>query len=89
MRRLQLGAIYKHYKRNDTHTGCEYLYRVIGVANHTEDLSKLVVYQALYSTPGYPKYTIWTRPYDMFVGDVTLNGIQIPRFQNICPDEQS
>lgn len=82
VRRLFIGATYKHYKRNDlVHKNGEYLYEVIGVAHHTEDLSKLVVYKALYATPEYPKDTIWTRPYDMFVGNVTLpDGTSKQRF---------
>ncbi len=65
---LQAG-IYKHYKGN--------LYQVFHVAIHSETSEKVVVYQCLYDD-----YSIWVRPYDMFVEQVRLeNGEMKPRFE--------
>ncbi|WP_010117520.1 DUF1653 domain-containing protein [Acinetobacter sp. P8-3-8] len=65
---LQAG-IYKHYKGN--------LYQVFHVATHSETSEKVVVYQCLYDD-----YSIWVRPYDMFVEQVQLeNGEMKPRFE--------
>lgn len=65
---LQAG-IYKHYKGN--------LYQVFHVATHSETSEKVVVYQCLYDD-----YSIWVRPYDMFVEQVRLeNGEMKPRFE--------
>jgi len=65
---LQAG-IYKHYKGN--------LYQVFHVATHSETEEKVVVYQCLYDD-----YSIWVRPYDMFVEQVQLeNGEMKPRFE--------
>ena len=44
---------YKHYKNKH--------YKVLGVANHSETLEELVLYQALYG-----EQKLWVRPKDMF-----------------------
>lgn len=65
---LQAG-IYKHYKGK--------LYQVFHVATHSESEEKLVVYQCLYGD-----YSIWVRPYDMFIETVQLeDGNIVPRFE--------
>lgn len=63
---IQTG-IYQHYKGQQ--------YRVIGVAQHSENEEKLVVYQALYGA-----YGLWVRPLNMFVEQVEVEGVQQPRF---------
>lgn len=67
--KIQLG-IYKHYKGN--------LYKIIGVARHSETLEEFVVYQALYA-----ERSLWIRPYEMFTGNVELDGKVMPRFKYI------
>ena len=49
---MKLGR-YRHYKGNE--------YEVIGVANHSETLEKMVVYRALYD-----EGEIWVRPLSMW-----------------------
>jgi hypothetical protein len=66
---MKLG-IYKHYKGN--------LYKVIGVAKHSETLEELVVYEALYGERG-----LWVRPKAMFLETVEIDGAQVPRFTHI------
>ena len=66
---MKLG-LYKHYKGK--------LYRVIGVARHSEDLEELVVYQALYND-----YGLWTRPKKMFLENIEYEGKTLPRFEFI------
>lgn len=68
---------YMHYKNKP--------YEVIGVARHSETLEELVVYRALYETE-FGKSSLWVRPKEMFMGDVTVDGETIPRFRYI-PDK--
>ena len=65
---LQRG-IYQHYKGQ--------LYQVFHVARHSETEEQLVVYQCLYGD-----YSMWVRPFAMFIETVQLeDGQIIPRFK--------
>lgn len=66
---MELG-LYKHYKGN--------LYEVIGIAQHSESLEKLVVYKAIYQKDGE---NLWVRPLTMFLEIVTIEGIEQKRFE--------
>ncbi|MBT5855194.1 DUF1653 domain-containing protein [bacterium] len=61
-------GIYHHYKGND--------YEVLYTAKHSEDLSLMVVYRALYGNQD-----VWVRPATMFAETVTIDGKERPRFQ--------
>jgi hypothetical protein len=63
---------YRHYK------GKEYV--VIGVAQHSETLEELVVYQKQYGDFG-----LWVRPRTMFLETVQVAGKSVPRFQYVGP----
>ena len=65
---------YRHYKGND--------YEVIGVATHSEDESKLVVYRTLYGD-----FDLWVRPLTMFTETIEIDGEQVPRFKYIGGEE--
>ena len=67
------GGIYEHYKKK--------LYKVIGVATHSETLEKLVVYQPLYGESG-----LWVRPEQMFCDQVNKDGKMVERFRYIGND---
>ena len=64
---MKLG-VYKHYKGK--------LYKVIGVAIHSETLEKLVVYQAMYG-----KKKFWVRPEKMLNEKILSDGKKIKRFK--------
>lgn len=64
---LKLG-FYQHYKGG--------IYRVIGVAFHSETLEELVVYQ-----PQYREMNYWVRPLSMFLENVEKDGQNVPRFR--------
>lgn len=63
-------GIYEHYKGNR--------YELIGVANHSETLEKMIVYRALYG-----EGEIWVRPASMWNEEVNFRGKTIPRFKFI------
>lgn len=61
-------GIYQHYKGNN--------YEVIGVATHSEDETKMVVYRPLYG-----EGALWVRPLSMFTEEVKVNGRSVARFR--------
>ncbi len=66
---IKLG-IYKHAKTGN-------LYKVTGIAKHSETLEDMVVYEALYDNP---KSKLWVRPAAMFTEAVDIGGVKQPRF---------
>lgn len=74
MEKVKLG-IYHHYKSKDK------LYKVIGVAKHTETMKDMVVYQALYDIPELGgEGVMFVRPLKMFLENVIVGGKKVPRF---------
>lgn len=63
-------GIYRHYKGN--------LYELIGIANHSETLEKMVIYKALYSGG-----ETWVRPLSMWDETVEVNGEKMSRFEYV------
>lgn len=70
MKKLEIGAIYKHYKGNN--------YEVIGVARHSETLEEMVIYKALYE-----ENSLWVRQKEMFLENVIIDGVEVERFEKI------
>lgn len=66
MDEIKLGR-YRHFKGNE--------YEVIGIANDSETLEKMVVYRALYG-----EGELWVRPVEMFTENVTREGKTFKRF---------
>ena len=66
---LKLG-LYEHYR------GLKY--EVIGLSRHSETFEELVVYRKLYDD-----YSLWVRPYKMFIGKVEVEGKLKDRFRYI------
>lgn len=67
-------GVYRHYKGNQ--------YLVIGLACHSETLEWYVVYEPLYDQKSMPER--WVRPYEMFIGEVTIDGQKVKRFTHIA-----
>lgn len=63
---IKLGK-YRHFKGNE--------YMVLGIANHSETMEQMVVYQALYG-----KKELWVRPISMWNEVVDKDGYRGPRF---------
>lgn len=65
-----LPGKYRHFKGNE--------YEVLCVARHSEDLSEMVVYRALYGDGG-----VWVRPAKMWNETVEYEGRIVKRFERI------
>lgn len=67
--RFQCGDVVQHFKRemlsDDEKKTNQYLYRIIGFAQHTETKEEMVVYEALYGD-----FTLYVRPMTMFESEV-------------------
>lgn len=61
---------YRHFKGGE--------YRVIGMAQHSETMEEMVVYQALQDECG-----LWVRPAAMWFEHVVRDGYSGPRFVRI------
>lgn len=59
------GSIVKHFKRELNSEGDMYLYKIIGIAHHSETNENLMIYQALYGDG-----KMCARPLDMFMSEV-------------------
>lgn len=71
----EIGATYEHYSGKQ--------YKVMAIANHSEDLQKYVVYQGLYNDPVFGSNPVWIRPVVMFMETVEKNGKIVPRFRKL------
>lgn len=69
-------GIYVHYKSNEKR------YQVFGVGRNTETDEYVVIYKPLYKVEG-EQPDFWVRPYEMFIGQVAMNGTTLPRFRRI------
>lgn len=67
---IQVGAIYRHAKTKN-------LYKVIGIAKHSETLEDLVIYEAEYENE---LSKLWARPVEMWEEEVEIEGVKQPRF---------
>ena len=65
-----MEKIYRHFKGG--------YYRFITEVTNSETQEKEVVYQALYG-----EHKVWTRPADMFYGNVNVDGVEIDRFTEV------
>ncbi len=71
---ILMPGLYRHYKGN--------FYQVLGIARHSETLGEHVVYKSMNGKEGE---NLWIRPLQMFMEQVSLNGVQVPRFSFVKP----
>lgn len=69
MKKLEIGAIYKHYKGTKV--------KVTGEAIHSETMETMVIY--IHLEDG----VTWARPKEMFLESVIMNGVEVKRFKKI------
>jgi len=69
MKKLEIGAVYKHYKGTKA--------KVIGEAINSETLEPMAIY--IHLEDG----VVWARPKKMFLEMVKVGNKKIPRFQKI------
>ena len=69
MKKLEIGAIYKHYKGTKV--------KVLAEVFHSETQEPMVVYMHLEDGG------TWVRPKDMFLENVTFEGKEVERFEKI------
>ena len=61
---------YQHYKGP--------MYEVLDVARHSETEEEMVVYRTLYGD-----FSLWVRPYAMFIEEIEYEGKKMKRFTYI------
>ncbi len=69
MKKLETGAIYKHYKGTKA--------KVLGEGFHSETQEPVVIY--IHLEDG----VIWVRPKEMFLGNVIVKGQKVERFKKV------
>jgi hypothetical protein len=69
MKKLEIGAVYKHYKGTKA--------KVIGEGFHSETEEPMVIY--IHLEDG----VTWIRPKEMFLGNAIVNREEVERFQKI------
>ncbi|MFA6386205.1 MAG: DUF1653 domain-containing protein [Candidatus Paceibacterota bacterium] len=69
MKKLEIGAIYKHYKGTKA--------KVIGECFHSETQEPMVIY--IHLEDGVS----WARPKEMFLENVIIDGKEVERFEKV------
>jgi len=69
MKKLEIGAIYKHYKGTKV--------KVLGECFHSETQEPMVIY--IHLEDG----VTWVRPKEMFLEHIAVDGREVERFQKI------
>ena len=72
------NQVYRHYK---SIANKPMLYKIIGIAKHTETEELMVVYKPLYSSSWLEEGEFATRPLEMFLQKVVVDGKEIARFE--------
>ena len=64
------GTIVRHFKRETIRNPGinDYLYEIVGLAEHTESKENMMIYRALYGSG-----KLYARPLDMFMSEVDHN----------------
>jgi len=77
------NGFYYHYKHHQEKGFNDHAYEVIGIAQHSEDKSYLVMYKPLYRADWLAPAQCCVRPIEMFFEEVEFEGKTVPRFVKI------
>jgi hypothetical protein len=69
-----MGMIYKHYKGKE--------YNLLYVGKHTETGEILAIYKPLEEDGSCNELEVYVRPASMFLEDVIVDGVSVPRFKS-------
>jgi hypothetical protein len=77
-----IGAIYKHFKSTG---GLDHVYKVTGIAKHSETDELMVIYEPLYTNDWMieSQADFSARPLEMFMGKIQIEGKLLYRFELI------
>lgn len=76
-------GFYYHYKHDPKGLFNNYAYEVIGLARNTESKLLTVLYRPLYENTWLKPTDFCSRPYEMFIENVEVNNLLVPRFKII------
>ncbi len=83
MTELPPKGFYRHYKHDPSGAPHNYTYEVVGIGRNTEEKTLTVLYRPLYESTWMPPADYQSRPLEMFMEDVEINGVMIPRFTHL------
>lgn len=81
------NGFYYHYKHDESKGFNDHAYEVVGIGQHSEDATKLVLYRPLYEASDIAPATYFARPLEMFFEEVAVNKKLLPRFIKITDPE--
>jgi hypothetical protein len=76
-------GFYYHYKHDPQAEFNHYAYEVLGVARDSETSEMSVLYRPLYDNDHLAPADHYVRPIDMFMGEVRVGEMTLPRFKQI------
>lgn len=77
------NGFYVHYKHDPSGEPHNYMYEVAGIARNTEEKTYSVLYRPLYKNDWFAPASYQSRPLDMFIENVEVDGVTMPRFRKI------
>ena len=78
---LPKKGFYYHYKHDPLKEFNNYSYEVIGIGRNTEEETYTVLYRPLYESEWMKPADYQSRPLEMFMENVNLDGVAMPRFR--------
>ena len=76
-------GFYKHYKHDPSRGPYDHMYEVIGIGRNTEEKTYTVLYRPLYPNDWLAPADYQSRPLEMTLENVEVNGVLVPRFAKI------